>query len=160
MAHGALRSSTSLKPCLCLVNRAEVPSNLEFPALDPHLRLVDLAVLRIQDDPALVAIPAQAEVLDDDEPDDGLVLVGARTLGARLRLTLVVVGLGEADDLAEELAALLVELHLGLRLAALIVNGVPFADQRISSRRHVCAKHNSQHEECGKPSHVRPPLPS
>src|SRR5206468_5857030 len=122
--------SASLDPGLCLVQGAEIPSNLELPVLDPHLRLVDLSVLRIQDGPALVAISARAEVADDDEPDDGLVLVGARALGARLRLALVVVGLGQTDDLAEELAALLVELHLGLDLAALVVDGVPFTGQR------------------------------
>src|SRR6266571_7491513 len=41
----ALQASASLEPGLCLVNGAEVPSNLELPVLDPRLCPVDLAVL-------------------------------------------------------------------------------------------------------------------
>src|SRR5215510_6936861 len=117
--------SRRLDPRLRLVEESEIAANLQLSVLDPHLGLVDLAVFGIHDRAALVAISAQAEVLDDDEPDDGLVLVGARALGANLRLALVVVRFGEGGDLAEELAPLLVHLHLGPDLAALLVDRLP-----------------------------------
>src|SRR3989441_7129065 len=117
--------SRRLEPGLRLVEEAEIAANLQGSVLDPHLGLVDLAVFGIHDRAALVAISAQAEVFDDDEPDDGLVLVGARALGAHLRLALFVVRFGETGDLAEELAPLLVHLHLGPDLAALLVDRLP-----------------------------------
>ena len=99
--------------------------------LAPDLGLVDLAVLGVQDGAALVAISAEPEILDDDEPDDGLVLVGALAFGACLRLALRVIRFGEADDLAEELAPLLIQLDFGRDPAALLIDGLPLADRRI-----------------------------
>src|SRR4029453_6938505 len=117
--------SLRLEPGLGLVEGPEVAAHLQPAVLGPEFRLVDLAVLRIHDRAALVAVSAPPDVADDDAPDDRLVLVGAGALGAHLRLAVLVGGLGETDDLPEELAVLLVELHLGDDLAALVVHGVP-----------------------------------
>src|SRR5712691_11380448 len=80
------RASHHLEPGLRLVEHSEIAADLELAVFDPDLSLVDLAVFGIHDGAALVAISVQAQILDDDEPDDGFVLVGARALDADLRL--------------------------------------------------------------------------
>src|SRR5262245_51021401 len=144
-------SSVRLEPRLGLVERTEVAADLELPVLAPDLGLVDLAVLGIQDGTALVAVSAEVEVLDDDEADDRLVLFGPLALGAGLRLSLRVVRLGEADDLAVELAALLVQLDLGGDLARLLVDCLPAAGWRIGPDARLRAHHedNRHHDDRG-----------
>src|SRR4030095_8418166 len=112
------------------VEDAEVPAALQLAALLPDLGLVDLAVVRVEDGAALVAILVATHPLDDLEPDDRLVLVFAGARRALLRLALSVVGIGQADDLAVEFAALIVELDLRDDLAALLVDRLPLTRRR------------------------------
>src|SRR4029453_16819102 len=104
-----LSTSVTLDPRLGLVEGAEVDADLELAVLDPDLRPVDLAVFRVQDAAALVAIPVAAKVLDDHEADDRLVLFVALAGGTGLRLPRLVIALGQTRDRADELAALLRE---------------------------------------------------
>src|SRR5262245_40091639 len=85
--------STGPEPRLRPVERPEVAAHLELAVLDPDLRLVDLAVLGVQDGAARVAIAAHHKVPDDHEAEDGLVLVGPGALEANLRVAVLVVGL-------------------------------------------------------------------
>src|SRR5262249_15228822 len=94
---GSPSSSVRPHPGLRLVEHPQVSAHLELAVLRPHLGLVDLAVLGVQNGAVLVAVPARGEPPDDDEADDGLVFVGAIALDAHLRLALRVVRLGEAD---------------------------------------------------------------
>src|SRR5262249_37707784 len=96
-------SRRRLLPGLRLVEHADVAADLERALLGPDFGLVHLPVLRVGDGAALVAVTAGAQILDDDQADDRLVLVRPRTLRADLGLALRVVGLREADDLAEYL---------------------------------------------------------
>src|SRR4029450_8216849 len=89
------KTSAALDPGLRLVEGAEIAPHLELGRLGPHLGLVDLAVLGVCDRAVLVAVAAGAQVLDDHEAHDRLVLVRPRALGAGLRLALLVVRLGE-----------------------------------------------------------------
>jgi hypothetical protein len=94
------KQSVSLDPGLRLVEKAEIATNLELAILHPEFGLIDLAVLRVQDGAAFVAIFAQREILDYDEADYGLVLV-AFAICASPRFPCLSVGLG--SDLAESL---------------------------------------------------------
>src|SRR5262245_9450247 len=141
-----------LGPGLRLVEGAQVPPDLELGAFGPDLRPVHFAVLGIQNGAALVVSAVGHQILDDDEAHDRLVLVRPLALGADLGLAFVVVGLGQADDLAVDLAALIVDLHLGLHLACLVVDGVPVAERRVGGGRHRHGepererRHDSPHE--------------
>src|SRR5512145_3448317 len=117
------------EPGLRPVKQAHVATDLQLAIFSPDLGLVDLAVLGVEDGATLVALPSGGEILDDDEPDDRFVFLGARALGADLRLALLVVWLGQAHDLAEELAALVIDLDHGFDLAALLVDGAPPAER-------------------------------
>jgi hypothetical protein len=75
-----------LEPRLGAIEHSEVTPHLELALFQPELGLVDFAVVGIQDGATLVAIATRAEILDDDETDDRLVLVLALTRGAGLRL--------------------------------------------------------------------------
>src|SRR6266542_1392075 len=70
------RRSVRLQPRLSAVEGTEVAADLERPGLDPQLCPVDLAVLGIHDRAPPVALAGGGEALDDDEADDGRVLVG------------------------------------------------------------------------------------
>src|SRR5215813_330282 len=120
--------SLCLDPRLGTIEHSEVASDLQLAVFHPELRLVDLAVLGIQNRAALVTIPARAQILDDDKPDDGLVLIFALTRRAGLRLALLVIRFAQAGDLGEDLPALIVHFDGGTDLAGLLVDGAPLAD--------------------------------
>src|SRR4029450_10525600 len=115
-------------------------------------------VLGIHDRAVLVAVAAGAEILDDHEPDDGLVLLGSGALGADFGLALRVVWLGETGDLAEQLAALLVDLHVGDDLAGLLVDRLPLADDRIERHRGRGAQQRQERHGRNDRRHPAPPL--
>src|SRR4030095_5493968 len=119
------RGSLRLQPGLRPVEHSEVAAHLQLPVLGPELGLVYLAVSGIHDRAALVTVAGRAQLLDDDEADDGPVLVRARAFDTGLGSSLVVEGLDQRDDLAEDLAALVVHLDVGQRLARLVVDGSP-----------------------------------
>jgi hypothetical protein len=85
-----------LRPRLGSVEKPEVAANFELPLFNPELCLVDLSVVWVQDRAALPVAAIGAQILDEDQPDDGLVLVAARALDAVLRLALRVDWLGQA----------------------------------------------------------------
>src|SRR5262245_7615341 len=124
----ARRSSLRRNPRLGTIEHSEVAADLQLAAFHPELRLVDLAVLGIQNRAALVTIPTRAQILDDDKPDDGLVLIFALTRRAGLRLALLVIRFAQAGDLGEDLPALIVHFVGGTDLAGLLVDGAPLAD--------------------------------
>src|SRR5215471_13825836 len=126
--------SVGLHPGLRLVEHGDRAADLELATLGPHLRLVDLSVLGIGDRPPLVPVATDSQVLNDHEAHDGFILVRPRALGTDLRFPLRIVGFGQPDDLAEDLAVLLVDLHVRHDLARLLVDRVPRADRRVEAR--------------------------
>src|SRR5712691_5832776 len=84
--------------------------------------------------------------------EPGLRLVEDSEIAADLdlRLALFVVRFGQARDLAEELSALLVQLHLGHDLAGLVVDRLPrprhcvARAQRAGSEEHGYQHHSQQ----------------
>src|SRR5262249_19529226 len=122
-------------PSLGAIEHADIAPDLERALFAPNFRLVNFAVFGIHDRAALEAVAVGAEILENDQSDDGLILVGARAPGADLRLALLVVRLGQSGDLAEEFAALVVKLHHRRDLAALFVDGIPPAGRRFGGHQ-------------------------
>src|SRR5437867_1688796 len=94
----------SLDPGLRSIKHPEVTTDLQLSVLDPHFRLVDLAVLVLDDRTAFVVFAAAAEVFDDQEADDGFVVIVSRAFRADLGFPVRIVRLRQADDLAEDLS--------------------------------------------------------
>src|ERR1700761_857724 len=95
-----------------------------------HLALVDGAVFRIEYLATLVLVAVALHSLEDRHAEHRLVLAG---VGAFIAGAIgLVVGTEALDDLARERAVCIWgDLHERLRLAGMIVDGLPDADRGI-----------------------------
>src|SRR5262249_49601189 len=81
------------------------------------------------------------------------VFIGTRTRDANFWFALLIVPLGQGHDLAEQFAALLIDLHLGCDLAVVFVDRIPFAHRRLGRDNRACARQNHQRYEKTKLLH-------